>query len=124
MKPRPYITTLVATLALTATGNAQSYYSSSPYWERARTPRVERSYDREATLDAWEAAAQRRRLIQLQEEANREARKQRVAIEDAANRAHWEGFARDQATAEDRRKARNREAVDGFLDALQESRGR
>lgn len=122
MKPRPYITALALALGFTTTGNAQGYH-----WDRTIHPhRIERNCDRTDYYD-YEAAAQRRRLIQLQEEANKEARKQRVAAQDASQRAYWEGFARDRAAAaeaEERRKERHRAAVDDYLDAVRGSRAR
>jgi len=94
---------LAAAQALTATGNAQTYAR----WGRT-TPRMD--YDRATYFESLEAIAQRRRLIQLQEEANREARKQRVAIEDSARQARAADFARELDAARARRDAELDEA--------------
>jgi hypothetical protein len=115
MKHKYRITALVVVaLGFAPTGNAQTYY------RRGSTHRVER--DCASDADLWEVSDQQKRLIQLQEEANRELRRQRVAAEDAATRSYWEGFSRDQAAAEDRRKAELREAREGLSRSLQRTR--
>lgn len=61
-------------------------------------------------------------MLRLQRETNEELRRQRVAAEDAAHEANGREFARDQAAAEDRRKADLREARESFIRSLQRTR--
>lgn len=120
MKHRPYITAIAAALALTATSNAQSYH-----WDRTvrtsrieRIERIERGCDRSSYFDALAAAAQRRRLIQLQEEANRELRRQRVAIEEGTRRAAQEDFSRRVESDRERQDAELSAARRRLIDSL------
>lgn len=114
MKHRPYITAIAAALALTTASNAQSYH-----WDRTvRTPRIERGCDRSSYFDALAAAAQRRRLIQLQEEANRELRRQRVAIEEGTRRAAQEDFSRRVESDRERQDAELSAARRRLIDSL------
>ena len=117
MKHRTYIIAIAAALALTATSNAQSYH-----WDRtvrtSRIERIERGCDRSSYFDALAAAAQRRRLIQLQEEANRELRRQRVAIEEGTRRAAQEDFSRRAESDRERQDAELSAARRRLIDSL------